>query len=424
MVTGSKNLYSEALCNLEQISDEIHQQREEAKLREEMGARSSGVGAETPQPPPYADSQDLGNIMMAHAEAERAAQSQQALESESQRVNVEDEFQLLPNMRRTASAEVPVVKEFETMKHPRPTSIGGNMPASQSIPEVTDNMVEEFKALPNTHVTKEQAGKNIVIIQESEPQDRGAVRDVKSTDASEGGETVSDSFNTMELLTPCSEGSVHGPVTSPDTENEADIENTRMNAEIMDTLQKAKNLKSPFLRPNRSRDDLFDEGGSDCESITGSMASMSVMDDEQIENLMMETGSYVSFLAKHAEAEPGRSTQTLPSRLSYLQDYVKFQPEWVDEENQATAGVQQQIEASKGERPDRAEQLPSSLKCEAAGQINKNQHVPSSEGAIMSTRVVEEKPRQINPVVVRRSSQQKQSAVQDDSQQVTIITKF
>ena len=91
-----------------------------------------------------------------------------------------------------------------------------------------------------------------------------------------------------------------------------------------------------FLRPNRrSREDLLDELGSDTESLTGSMASVSVLDDEAIENLMMETGDYVHFLAQHSEICPQEGASkvlTLPAKLSYLQEYVKFNPEWVEKQ--------------------------------------------------------------------------------------------
>ena len=51
----AKKTYSDALKNLEAISDEIHRQRRESKLRAEMGTRGSGVGAEAPSPPPDSD---------------------------------------------------------------------------------------------------------------------------------------------------------------------------------------------------------------------------------------------------------------------------------------------------------------------------------------------------------------------------------
>ena len=45
-------MYSEALRNLETISDEIHQQRIEKRRNDELGVRGAGVGSETPSPPP------------------------------------------------------------------------------------------------------------------------------------------------------------------------------------------------------------------------------------------------------------------------------------------------------------------------------------------------------------------------------------
>ncbi len=54
-VRKSKDTYSEALRKLEAISDEIHRQRHESRLRAEMGTRGAGVGAEAPSPPPDSD---------------------------------------------------------------------------------------------------------------------------------------------------------------------------------------------------------------------------------------------------------------------------------------------------------------------------------------------------------------------------------
>lgn len=55
-VGSAKTMYSEALRNLETISDEIHQQRMEKRRNDELGERGAGVGSETPSPPPFRDS--------------------------------------------------------------------------------------------------------------------------------------------------------------------------------------------------------------------------------------------------------------------------------------------------------------------------------------------------------------------------------
>ena len=48
LVSAAKRGYAATLQRLERISDEIHRQRDEARVRACMGARGTGVGAETP----------------------------------------------------------------------------------------------------------------------------------------------------------------------------------------------------------------------------------------------------------------------------------------------------------------------------------------------------------------------------------------
>ncbi len=57
------------------------------------------------------------------------------------------------------------------------------------------------------------------------------------------------------------------------------------------------------------------------------MASCSVLDDEQIESLMMETGEYVQFLAQHTDNTGTTETKlpALPAKLSYLQVTLPLQ---------------------------------------------------------------------------------------------------
>ncbi|XP_069119716.1 uncharacterized protein [Argopecten irradians] len=54
-VSMAKSSYSDALKNLELISDEIHQQRQEKRKQQELGVREAGVGSESPSPPPNRD---------------------------------------------------------------------------------------------------------------------------------------------------------------------------------------------------------------------------------------------------------------------------------------------------------------------------------------------------------------------------------
>ncbi|XP_064618453.1 LOW QUALITY PROTEIN: uncharacterized protein LOC135482412 [Liolophura sinensis] len=59
-VVAAKSMYSEALRNLESISDDIHRQRMERRKHKELGIRSAGVGAESPAPPPMRE----GGVMI------------------------------------------------------------------------------------------------------------------------------------------------------------------------------------------------------------------------------------------------------------------------------------------------------------------------------------------------------------------------
>ena len=105
----------------------------------------------------------------------------------------------------------------------------------------------------------------------------------------------------------------------------------------------------PFLRPNSSREDVLGDGGSETESITSSFASANMLDDEQIESLMLETADYQKFLAKMDALESDRFKQmSLPAKLSYLKNYVKFEPIWVDEDLDRNARNSERSRARNG----------------------------------------------------------------------------
>lgn len=118
---------------------------------------------------------------------------------------------------------------------------------------------------------------------------------------------------------------------------EADPDQIRCNAEIMASISQLKSSR-PYLRPNRSHDDFLVDGSSETESITSSFASAAMLDDEQIESLMLETTAYHDFLAKMDSNECDHFKQmSLPGKLSYLKNYVNFEPIWVDDEHDMTS---------------------------------------------------------------------------------------
>ena len=72
-VDAAKRLYSKALSNLEDISNEIHNNRKQRKFEKNLGEREAGVGSESPLPPPYDDKTrptNNNNVITADVESE------------------------------------------------------------------------------------------------------------------------------------------------------------------------------------------------------------------------------------------------------------------------------------------------------------------------------------------------------------------
>ncbi|KAF6037786.1 SH3BP5L [Bugula neritina] len=60
-INSTKSLYSKALSNLEAISEDIHKSRREKEACKALGTRESGVGSESPTPPPCDQSKATKN---------------------------------------------------------------------------------------------------------------------------------------------------------------------------------------------------------------------------------------------------------------------------------------------------------------------------------------------------------------------------
>ena len=129
----------------------------------------------------------------------------------------------------------------------------------------------------------------------------------------------------LTLTSPDSEKSLafSTAMSSPDSENNSEREHTmNTNAEVMERVQQTKDIaRQRFLRLHRaSHDNLLDEfSDTDSESI----ASVSMLDDEQVESLMQETSEYVDFLTKLDATNPVLVRRmSLPGKLNYLTNYV------------------------------------------------------------------------------------------------------
>ena len=309
-VTTAKKSYSSALRSLEAISDRIHEQRKEAQLRLEMGTRSEGVGAEAPEPPPTIETSSEESLSPPCGHTNDGVQVDQA---DSAVYNVcrqcsaksAEGFSHKFNHRQ-------LVNHGETKKHP----------LSEEELAVKQSQYTHKPAVNTQGSHLEKCSNQNVTVNHTPGTPRFLVPPALD-------------IPTVNVESATSEGSSLSPTfISPDPESESDVDRARTirtNAEIMESLQRAKGAAPrPFLRPNRgSRDSLLDET-ADTDSLTGSMASVSMLDDEQVESLMVETGEYLTFLTRLDEQEKAQWSQmSLPSRLAYLETYMKSRPEWV-----------------------------------------------------------------------------------------------
>ena len=118
---------------------------------------------------------------------------------------------------------------------------------------------------------------------------------------------------------------------------ESDIEQIQANAAVMAAISRSKlqRVTSPFLRPESGREDFSANGGSETDSVSGSFVSggLGALDDEQIESLMVDVTEYERIAADVDAADSDQYHQmVLPARLRHLQDFVKFEPVWIDDD--------------------------------------------------------------------------------------------
>ncbi len=413
-VTEAKKTYALALQNLEAISDEIHRQRREASLRREMGVRGSGVGAESPSPPPHVEQasmdtqsscskrhsmevevrDDSAKVRLRprsnHSESEVGQEQSQLSPSQLQEDFVlylqkeGDKFfvknDMLPSARPGGSSR-PTAITFQVADHDPLGATGRTTPNNITGVERRDVMVYSEPGVSNpsdrqsvqgaphgghTTVAKRVDISSSVIRSSSQ----GSLRTVPSAlqhksatvdELLQGQGNVSvqkprplserPPYVRVTAVSPTARSSTPvSPTESSEMEFKGISEQTRQtNEEIMASLQRAKGLGSatssrtsmssrPFLRPNpRSRDDLLDDG--DTESISGSFASASMLDDDQIESLMMETGEYSRFLEQLDEREAKKwKRRSLPAKLGYLEGHMTFDPVWLDPEGKNKEG--------------------------------------------------------------------------------------
>ena len=298
-VVIAKSTYSEALRELESISDDIHRKRAESKAREELGVRSSGVGAESPPPP---------ETRLNGTTSPPGLQQQQ----ESRTFNV-----------RERVSPPPII----------------------SVPSEDDNRVnidDEYMSLPSRR-NQSQGSDNNGHCESTEPRERESPPNALSSEADEVGTEAVEENIAVQTSTPVSSSPVKEKECPQLKISEAlEPAKTEVGSTAVSPCDSELSVASSSkplrfaLHPNRSFDDL-DDIGSDCESLADSIASAPMLEDYQIESLMLSSECYKQFQNtmedNQEQASAGSNDwkrRTLPAKLSYLGQYLKFQADWVE----------------------------------------------------------------------------------------------
>jgi len=289
-ISSAKKLYADTLQNLERISDDIHTQRRQERRRAKKARKlANAAGNESTIYHPLMDvltlssDEDSGNETSGDADSTELA---------------------MPPLVGDVPVKNITVRQIDCL------------PAQNSSSQLHDD-VSPPVATVTTEVAVQLSSQQaeISVVQTATPAD------AESEDLASG---VHGAFSPAKSLS--------SPV-SP----ESDIEQIQANAAVMAAISRSKlqRVTSPFLRPDSGREDFSANGGSETESVSGSFVSggLGALDDEQIESLMVDVTEYERIAADMDAAESDQYHQmVLPARLRHLQDFMKFEPVWIDDD--------------------------------------------------------------------------------------------
>ena len=301
---------------LESISDQIHQQRQDARARKELGWRRPGVGAEAPTPPPEAPHNPTPSQI--HPSQTDTQKDYHPLADVSQ-VNV-----IVLGGQKKISTKDTVNRKS-----------GTETVSARSVAESDVN----FKSNTNSSSINGQT-----VESESDKTDSDRTENTGDVVMRERSASARSTYQKAPVISV-------SELVGPDRTSSESGMSTDDNAEIMRNIQQAKQGKLAYLHPRLSSDNLLDDM-SDTDSIGDSIASATMLDDQQIENLMLETNDYASVLdsaSQLSQDDLDLKRNSLPPSLSYLENYVHFRQESM--EDSPDISDTDDLEA-KGERPD------------------------------------------------------------------------
>ena len=284
-ISAAKKSYAETLRSLERISDDIHTQRRQERRRQKKTRKlAAAAGNETVVYHPLMD--------VASSSSDDDSGNETSGDADSTELSV-------PPLIGVVAIKNITVRQIDCVP-------GDQSPVASS---VSVNTVKSPTVKDTTQMNSQQTE--------------------MSTDKSTAPvDTETGIRHTSSLAE-----SKSSPV-SP----ESDIEQMQANAAVMAAISRSKlqRIANPFLRPDSCREDFSVNGGSETESVSGSFVSSGVgaLNDEQIESLMVDVSEYQRIIANMDAAESDRYQQmALPARLRHLQDFVKFEPVWIDDDD-------------------------------------------------------------------------------------------
>ncbi|XP_033732899.1 uncharacterized protein LOC117322228 [Pecten maximus] len=359
-VSLAKSAYSDALKNLELISDDIHQQRQEKRKQQELGVREAGVGSESPSPPPNRDKgmnsvegQGSNHISSCQGSSQSTNTSSHAKHSDynsQENINYslpsvihqsldksrnpsyreavdrqisqteghvddfpaptfEDEYRALPNsrmtpgqhtaLRRSLSRESSIPKDFTS-------ALLSSSPCDHSDrPDLSQDQRARSQSSPTGRRRKLQGGLILKIDAAMDPlTQRYQATEIQPTRKGQRRRLSKDQSKVQRSV----EFPKHNPFGSP----------TEKTWRENYSMSNSPSRQGSFLAPGGQG--LEGEDGSDTESIasTGPM-----LDDDQVELLTLE----FSDQASTDDNSPTFKRQdwnrmSLPPRLSHLEQYI------------------------------------------------------------------------------------------------------
>jgi len=287
-ISAAKKLYAETLQNLEKISDDIHTQRRQERRREKKARKlANAAGNEMIIYHPLMDvlssssDEDSGNETSADADSAELAMPPLVGVVPVKNITVR-QIDCIPPLNTSGQFQIAGAATVDAAK----------LPLAEGDTRLTSQQTVTSMDKPSTSVDAETGVDRATSLAES---------------------------------------------TSSPMSPESDIEQMQANAAVMVAISRSKlrHVASPFLRPDACREDLSLNGGSETESVSGSFVSggIGTLDDEQIESLMVDVTEYQRIVDDMDAAESNLYQQmALPARLRHLQDFVKFEPVWIDDD--------------------------------------------------------------------------------------------